>query len=316
MSKRDLYEVLGVSKSATADEIRRAHRKKARELHPDINKAPDAPARFAELQEAYEVLSDEKKRAQYDRFGHVDPRAAGMGGAGGESVRWSTRAGSGPGSDFDVEDLSSVFDAFFGNRYGSAAGSAAQGSRASRGRRAQRQHTVEVRVPFLLAAKGGSHSFRISIDGEQKTIEVSIPPATSEGAKLRVTPAGVDAPIVLVIRIDPHPVLARSGQSPGSLDLHIDVPLTVSEAILGATIQVPTLEGSASLAIPPGTGHGKKLRLRGLGMRAADGRTGDLYASALVVVPDPALVTPDLRAALESLGKREKTPRHGPGWPD
>ncbi len=126
---------------------------------------------------------------------------------------------------------------------------------------------------------------------------------------------GVDAPIVLVIRIDPHPVLARSSQSPGSLDLNIEVPLTVSEAILGATIQVPTLEGSAALAIPPGTGHGKKLRLRGMGMRAADGRTGDLYASALVVVPEPALVTPELRAALESLGKREKGPRNGPGWP-
>ncbi len=316
MAKRDFYDVLGVSKSATAEEIRRAHRKKARELHPDINKAPDAQAQFAELQEAYEALSDETRRAHYDRFGHADPRAAGMGGRDGGSVRWSTQGGGSSGTEFEMDDLSSVFDAFFGNRYGSSASGQPQSARSNRGRRAQRQHSIEVRVPFLLAAKGGSHSIRVAVEGEQKTIEVSIPPATADGAKLRVTPAGVNSPIVLVIKVDAHPVLSRSDQNPGTLDLSVEVPLTVSEALLGATIQVPTLDGSASLAIPPGTGSGKKLRLRGMGIRAADGRTGDLYAVTRLVVPDPSLITPDVRSALESLSKRERSPRNGPGWPD
>lgn len=313
MPKRDYYDVLGVSKSATADEIRRAHRKLARELHPDINKAPDAAKRFAELQEAYEVLSDEQKRDQYNRFGHADPRVAGPSSHEGASHRWSTSQNA--ASEIDLEDLGSVFDAFFGDRYRAGSASQSQGPRASRARRAQRQQNIEIRVPFLVAAKGGTHTTRLTIDGQTKTIEVGVPPATVDGAKLRVKPPGIDVQIVFVIRIDPHPILKRSDVSGSELDLHIEVPLTVSEALLGATVKVPTLDGSAALAIPPGTSAGRRLRLRGMGIKLPDGRTGDLYALARVIAPDPAIVSQAVRDALEELAKRQPSPRQGAGWP-
>jgi curved DNA-binding protein len=311
MPKRDYYEVLGLAKSASSDEIRRAHRKLARELHPDINKSPDAAARFAELQEAYEVLSDEKKRSQYDRFGHADPRSAGGPGEGGGPYRWSTQ-----GQDtahLDMDDLGSVFDAFFGDRY--SPGPQAQSPRASRGRRAQRQQNIEIHVPFLVAAKGGTHTARLTIGGESKTIEVVVPPGTAEGAKLRVKPSGIDVHIVFVIRVDPHPILSRSEADGSELDLFLDVPLTIAEATLGATVQVPTLDGSAALAIPPGTSSGRRLRLRGLGIKLADGRRGDLYAVTRVIAPDPSFVSQPVREALEELGKRQPSPRQGAGWP-
>lgn len=313
MPKRDYYEVLGLSKTANADEIRRAHRKLAREFHPDINKSPDAAKRFAELQEAYEVLSDEKSRAQYDRFGHADPRTAAGADQGSGPFRWSTNAGG--ANEMDMEDLGSVFDAFFGDRY-SPGQAQTHGARASRARRAQRQQTVEIRVPFLVAAKGGTHTARLTIGGESKTIEVVVPPGTAEGAKLRVKPQGVDVHIVFVIRIDPHPILSRSGVEGNELDLLIEVPLTIPEATLGATVQVPTLDGSAALAIPPGTSSGRRLRLRGMGIRLPDGRRGDLYALTKVIAPDPSFVSQAVREALEELAKRQPSTRQGPGWPE
>lgn len=313
MPKRDYYEVLGLSKTANADEIRRAHRKLAREFHPDINKSPDAAKRFAELQEAYEALSDEKKRAQYDRFGHIDPRSAGGTDQSAGPFRWSAQGGG--ATELDMEDLGSVFDAFFGDRY-SPGQAQPHGARASRPRRAQRQQTVEIRVPFLVAAKGGTHTARLTIGGESKTIEVVLPPGTAEGAKLRVKPQGVDVHIVFVIRVDPHPILSRSEAAGNEFDLVIDVPLTISEASLGATVQVPTLDGSAALAIPPGTSSGRRLRLRGMGIKLADGRRGDLYAVTKVIAPDPSFVSQAAREALEELGKRQPSPRQGPGWPD
>lgn len=314
MSQRDYYEVLGVPRTANADEIRRAHRKLARQFHPDVNKSPDAARKFAELQQAYEVLSDTGKRAAYDKYGHDNPgdasRAAGTSGP----FRWSATGGSG-GFDFEAEDLGSVFDAFFGTRYGQAQPSQQAGPRAQRARRAQRQQTVQISVPFLVAARGGAHTTNITIDGVQKTVEVAIPPGTAEGTKLRVKPHGSETHIVFVVRIEPHPVLTRLDSGSGNLDLAVDVPLTVPEAVLGATVRVPTLDGSADLAIPPGSSSGRKLRLRGLGIRLPGGSAGDLYATLRIVAPEPSRLTPELRSELEALALRLRSPRDGPGWP-
>ncbi|MBX3360839.1 MAG: DnaJ domain-containing protein [Phycisphaeraceae bacterium] len=314
MSQRDYYEVLGVPRTANADEIRRAHRKLARQFHPDVNKSPDAARKFAELQQAYEVLSDSGKRAAYDKFGHNQPGAASQSAGQSGPFRWSTSGGSG-GFDFEAEDLGSVFDAFFGSRYGQSQPSQQAGQRAQRPRRAQRQQTVQILVPFLVAARGGTHSTHISIDGVQKTVEVAIPPGTAEGTKLRVKPPGSETHIVFVVAIEPHPVLTRLDSGRGNLDLALDVPLTIPEAVLGATVRVPTLDGSADLAIPPGSSSGRKLRLRGLGIRLSDGTAGDLYATVRIIAPEPSRITPELRSELEALASRLRSPRDGPGWP-
>lgn len=325
MARRDFYEILGVAKSASADEVRRAYRKLARELHPDVNKAPDAAKRFTEVQEAYETLSDEGKRAQYDRFGHAAPHAAQRGPAGsagqGGPFRWST---GGAGPDIDMDEIGSVFDAFFGSRYGAGqegvdrgSGGGVGGGRSSRSRRAQRQQTVEVRVPFAVAAKGGTQSVRLRVGapGEERTstLEVRIPKATTDGAKLRVKPPGSDVSVVLLVRVDPHPVLERVEGS--ELDLRVEVPLTVTEAVLGASVRVPTIDGSALLTVPAGTSSGRKLRLRGQGLESEEGKRGDLYAQFRVVAPEPGSVTEAERDALEAMGRRQGSPRVGPGWP-
>lgn len=313
MAKRDYYDVLGVKRGASSDEIRRAYRKLARELHPDVNKAPDAAKRFGEVQEAYDVLSDDAKRSEYDRFGHGGPRPGA--GAGGGPFRWTTTGGGSPGVEFDMDDLGSVFDAFFGGRYpGETKGRAASAGRQSRARRtATRQQVIEVRVPFMTAARGGTRSVQIESDGKRRTIDVTIPKGVHDGAKLRVRPPGTGLELVMIVRVEPHELFERSEGNP--LDLSIEVPLTIAEATLGGRVRVPTLEGSAELAVPPGSASGRKLRLRGLGMSDAQGRTGDLYAVVRIVPPDAAALTEEERETLVRIAKRQSGVRTGAGWP-
>jgi DnaJ-class molecular chaperone len=151
--------------------------------------------------------------------------------------------------------------------------------------------------------------------GEERTstLEVRIPKATTDGAKLRVKPPGADVSVVLLVRVEPHPVLERVEGS--ELDLRVEVPLTVSEAVLGASVRVPTIDGSALLTVPAGTSSGRKLRLRGQGLESEEGKRGDLYAQFRVVSPEPGSVTDAEREALEALGRRQGSPRVGPGWP-
>lgn len=313
MGKRDYYEVLGLKRGASADEIRRAYRGLARELHPDVNKAPDAAKKFAEVQEAYETLSDEVKRGQYDRFGHAAPQAS-RSQAGAEGpFRWS---GGTPASEFDMDEIGSVFDAFFGSRY-SPGSEGAGSSRGQRGRRAQRQQSVEVSVPFVLAAKGGTQTVRLrhGASGAERTstLEVQIPPATADGTKLRVKPPGADVAVVLVVRVQPHGLLERVEGS--DLDLKIEVPLSVSEAVMGASVRVPTLDGSAALSVPPGSSSGRKLRLRGMGLKDESGKQGDLYAIIRVVVPDGSTLGEAEREAMRAIGLKQGSPRTGAAWP-
>jgi curved DNA-binding protein len=333
MAKRDYYDALGVSRSATADEIKTAYRKLARKLHPDVNKAPDAQARFTEVQNAYDALSDPQKRKAYDQFGEAGVSGSGAaaaaaanaaGGGAGPHFRWSSAGGPGVSSqEFDAEELGSMFEAFFGGQqgFGSVGGPGGRSGRSSRSRpqgRARHSEplTHDLNVTFMTAAMGGTEKLRLS-DGEKtRTIEVKIPPGVSEGAHLRVkgaAPEGAD--LILTIHVGEHPLFRRSLPGEGTqYDLVLDLPLTIGEATLGTTLTVPTLEGSVELKIPPGTSSGRKLRLRGRGIRPQSGEPGDLYVIAKVVVPDPSTLDDSEKETLRKISERQPNPRSGPMW--
>ncbi len=299
MSDRDYYEILGVSRTASEEEIRKAYRELARKYHPDVNKAPDAAEKFNEVQEAYDTLSDPEKRAKYDQFGRVRVEAGG-------ASPW----GEAGGVDFDFDDFGSVFETFFRNRGGT------HGRTHTRARAQHRPKTPmrhEVHVSFMTAARGGKIDLRLQVGGEDKTISVTIPPGTVDGAKLRVRrPEGLDRDLILTIRVGNHPHFRRVAGKP--LDLEFDLPVSIVEATLGATIEVPTLDGRVELRLPGGTASGQKLRLRGRGLKGSDGSVGDLYAVVRIVPPDPASLTDEERKALETLGKRLPSPRQGEVW--
>lgn len=318
-AKRDYYEVLGVARDADEDAIKSAYRKLARKFHPDVNKEADAAKKFNEVQQAYDVLSDAAKRKLYDQYGHAGVESGAAAG-GGPRARWSaSQAGPGQGfdSDFDSEDLGSMFEAFFGGR-----GPGRAGPRSSRARAHQPQEEVrhQITISFMTAARGGVENVRVTTDGRARTIEVKIPAGTPDGANMRVRggASGDDggADLILTIKVGAHPLFRRGeGAELGKgLDLYLDLPLTLAEASLGTTVSVPTLEGKVELSVPPGTGSGKKLRLKGRGIKDSAGRQGDLYAIIQVVFPAVSALTPEERDMLRSIASKTPSPRSGPEW--
>ncbi|MFD9573406.1 DnaJ C-terminal domain-containing protein [Streptomyces sp. NPDC059982] len=292
---RDFYEVLGVSRSASQDEIQQAYRKLARKYHPDVNKAPDAEERFKDLNEAYSVLSDPKTRARYDRFGEdfrqvpedFDERvAAGAGGgprgrrtagAGGPRVRYTTGFGDGFGAEgIDIEDL-------FGSMFGAGAGAAPGGGVPGADQEAELPLTVEE------AYRGGRRSVTLAgPTGQPRRYEVDVPPGVTDGQRIRLAGEGGrgsgEAPagdLYLRVRIQPHPRFRPDGR-----DVHVQLPVTPWEAALGATVPVPTPGGgTAKVTVPAGSSSGRRLRLRGEGMPNPRGAKGDLYAELRIMVP-------------------------------
>lgn len=310
MAERDYYEVLGVKRSASQEEIRAAYRKLAREFHPDVNKSPDAQEKFAEVQSAYDVLGEPDKRAQYDRFGRAGAaQAAGAGGGGHYS--WSNVGGrGGGGADFDLDDMGSVFESLFGG----GGGGGSRSGRTQRGRareRARPTAQAELDVSFTTMARGGTERVPVRRSGKATTIEVSIPKAIVDGTKLRVPGGSGEPDLILTIRIGKHPLFRREGV----LDLEIDLPLTYAEAALGKEVGVPTLEGEVFITVPAGTKSGKRLRLRGRGLTDPKGTSGDLFAVVQIVPPPAGALSDDDRAALERLGGLGPGPRTSPPWP-
>lgn len=306
---RDHYEVLGVARTATADEIKRAHRKLAKEFHPDQNKSPGAAERFREAQEAYEVLSDPKKRSLYDQFGHAGP-ASGPGfdpsgaGAGGQ---WR-----GVSQENLEEILGSMggFGDFFGgaSRRGPRTGRRGAGGMGAGGfgheEAAPHADTVRETVDFMTAALGGTRSVTVSGDGAAERIDVRVPAGISSGSKLRVAGKGRGgADLIVEIEVAGHPWFRRDG-----LDILLDVPVTIAEAALGTKVDIPLLKGSVSLKIPAGTSSGRRIRIPGKGIAARSG-TGDFYAVLQVTAP-PSLEPHD-EAALRDIGSRLPDPRAG-----
>ncbi len=328
---RDYYEILGVTKNADEDAIKKAYRKLAKLYHPDVNKAPDAKAKFQEIQEAYDAINDPEKRKLYDEYGHAGPRAGAGAGGGADPTggfrRYSTNAGAG-GFDFrgagpDV-DLNDVFSQFFGasrrgfegagqaSGAGGAAGQQANNRRGKPSRGADIEHTHT--ISFDQAARGAAVTLQLTGPTGVETIEVKVPKGTADGAKLRVRGKGNPGPgrrpggdLILTIRVGPHPYFRREG-----LDLYLDAPISIDEALFGATVEIPTYESRAQLKIPAGAHDGQKLRLRGAGLEDVSGGRGDLYAVLKVDIPRD--LTESQRALLETLRGKLPNPRKNMPW--
>ena len=306
MSETDFYKILGVSKNATQDEIRKAHRKLSREYHPDRKPGDDAAAeKFKQVQEAHSVLSDSDKRAKYDRFGS----AAFQGGQ-------ANRGGGGFNDFFGGAggaqiDLSSLFGggAGFGDMFGQG------GGRQQRPTARKGQDTkVSIDIPFHVAAEGGNHPINMTSGGRQQSLEVKIPAGVQTGSVIRLSgqgqPGQMGGPagdLLVTIRVASHPYFRREGNN-----LLVDIPITVAEAMLGGKVDVPTLsEGTVVMTLPPGTSSGAKLRLREKGV--ADQKTqkhGDLLAVMKIVVPKD--IDDESRDLVEQLQSRlSENPRDG-----
>lgn len=304
MSKRDYYQVLGLTRSATDEDIKRAFRRLAKQLHPDQNKGDkDAETKFKEAQEAYAVLSDKQKRAQYDRYGHAGPAAAGFHPGGGARYQGPFQGGQ----SINIEDLADMFDfeSLFGGR--GRGGSPFEGfeQQTSRGRRSraaapepQRDVEYPVSLTFERAIRGTTIEFDSpSASGGRERISVTIPPGVRDGQKVRVRGKGEQGrgrrppgDLYVVVHIQPHPYFERKDD-----DIYITVPITIAEAVLGAKVNVPTLDGSSTVTIPAGTPSGAKLRLTGLGVNhSRDGRRGDQYV-VIKIVPPKALSDEQIR---------------------
>lgn len=326
---RDYYEILGVSRTATSDEIRKAHRKLARKFHPDVNKATDASSKFAEVQEAYDVLSDAEKRKRYDQFGHAgvsgaanggggDPFGGMGGGMGGGPFRqgphrgtWSS--GDGPGwGEVDQDTMDSIFGDLFGSR---RAGRAAAKGHARGAAQAGEDIEHTITVPFAVAAFGGSESLSLTApDGSRQSIDLKIPAGIKTGAKMRVKAkgqagraGGPPGDLIITVTVGEHPWFRRDG-----LDLYLDVPITIVEAALGAVLEVPLLKGTVKLKVPPGASSGAKLRAKGKGIADAKGEAGDFYAVIKIVAPET--LGPEERASLERIGQHLPNPRSSTAW--
>ena len=289
MKFRDYYETLGVPRTATLDEIKRAYRKLARKHHPDVNKEKDAEAKFKEVGEAYAVLKDTEKRAAYDRFGEnwkagQDFQPPPDWDAGFEFSGAGPRGGGAGGADF-----SDFFESLFGGRAG---GPGAQRQRPRRGR--GEDHHAKVLIDLADAYTGARRSLSLrmpTLDDEgrvtlkPRTLEVTIPKGIRAGQHLRLQGQGGEGfgggpagDLYLEVEFAPDPRYRIDGR-----DVTVELALAPWEAELGATVRVPTPSGDVELAVPPHSGAGRKLRLRGRGI---PGDTpGDLYAVVALALP-------------------------------
>ena len=297
MAMRDPYEVLGVSKTATDAELKKAYRRLARKFHPDVNPGDaSAQKKFQEIAAAYEVLKDPKRRERYDRFGDTGeapepppPGAAGPFGHGpsASGFRWSG----------DIGDLfSDLFSGMGGGAaspFGEDEDAAASITVPFRDAALGGTETISARIPRRCPrCRGAGRSGRTPCPGchgsgsvvESETLKVKIPAGVDSGAKLRVPGKGrsESGDLYLSVTVEPHPYFSRDGD-----DVLAEVPVTIAEAYSGAEIDVPTIHGPVRARIPPGTQTGQRFRLKGRGIgNARLGTSGDHYYRVRVVMPD------------------------------
>lgn len=334
MKKRDYYEVLGVSKDASEADIKKAYRRLARKLHPDVNPGDkSAQKKFQEVQEAYDVLKEGDKRSAYDRFGHAGPSMGFDPGSGGPGAGWPPPGGRGgpasgagfEGFQFDPADLGDIFGNLFGG-----------GGRAGGRRRREEGEDVSgtIEVPFRDAVLGGFASLSLRREkecprchgtgrvgqevcpvcrgsgrvAESETVKIRIPEGTENGGTIRVPGKGSEGSrggpagdLYVTVRVTPHTYFERLGD-----DIHAVVPVSVREAYDGAEIDVPTIHGTRRAKIPAGSQGRQKFRLRGQGVKnPRTGHTGDHIYTIRVMIPKT--VTPagtDAATLLESLYER------------
>lgn len=316
----DYYQTLGLKKDATPEAIQKAYRELARKYHPDLN--PDdktAKEKFQKVQAAFEVLNDPDKRTKYDRFGSAYD-SAGSGAHRGAPFTWQT--GGEAGANFQEVDLSDLFGGGGGGfadilkGFGRGGGRSSGPSRAPKQPRRGSDLIYELQVPFNTAVLGGEAAISVQReDGHLETIHVKIPAGIEDGKKIRLRGQGESAgrggepgDILITVRVAPHPHFQRRGKH-----LDVQVPISLSEAALGAKIDVPTPRGMISLSIPPGTSSGKRLRIKGHGVEPRGDTAGDLYAEILIVLPED-LDVEDLNAIKKIIQKHPFNPRADLRW--
>lgn len=301
---QDYYEILGVERGATQEQIQAAYRKLARKYHPDVNKSPDAEEKFKRLNEAYEVLRDPEKRRRYDSLGEnwqagqdfTPPPgweffSSRTGRSGGQGFAFDFFGGDGF-EESPFSGFSDFFDMLFGGGLGGRPRrSSTGGGRTSSWASAGEDQEAEITISLEEAHRGGRKTLTLeTTDGrrrESRTLEVNIPAGTPDGHRLRLrgqggsgAGGGPAGDLYLRVRIAPHPLFRLNGK-----DLEVEVPVAPWEAALGARIEVPLIDGKASLKLPPGVQSGQRLRLRGKGLAQRNGAQGDLYAILKIVVP-------------------------------
>jgi len=302
MEYKDYYATLGVPKTATQAEIKKAYRKLARELHPDTNKDPEAEKRFKEANEAHAVLSDAEKRKQYDELGanwqayqqagYGSGNAtdwAGFGGAPG-GTRWTYRTTT---SAEDLGGFSDFFREFFGGTAGGAASGGPFGTASGGGfeyvdlsdfsdlggrSRPRPAPSAQATAEVTLAEVATGAERMVNVNGRR--LHVKIPPGVRDGSKVKLSGAVDGGDLVINVRVKDDPRFERKGA-----DLHTELPLTLAEAIGGAEVPVATPTGSVKLRIRPNTQNGQEIRLKGRGLPKRGGGKGDLVVTARVVLP-------------------------------
>lgn len=271
--KKDFYETLGVNKSASQADIKSAYRKMAMKYHPDRNKEPDAEEKFKEINEAYEVLSNQDKRSAYDNYGHAafDPSHGGMGGHtytqqnGPFHYTW-TSSGQNPfgnNADFDFGGFSNpfdIFEQFFGGQFNPG-----------NARQQQRLETYKIKLSFLEAANGVEKTIKVA--GKTKTVK--IPGGVDDGQRIRFSD------FILYVDVEPDKTFKRDGN-----DVYVTYDITIKQAILGDIIKVPTLDEPLQVRVQPGTQANTLIRLKGKGIKNLHGLgRGDFYIRLNVLIP-------------------------------
>lgn len=292
----DYYDLLGVAKSASEEEIKKAYRKLALKYHPDRNKDnPEAEEKFKEISEAYAVLSDAEKRQQYDRFGHA---------------RFSQNYSSEDifrGADFsqvfnDFGLGGDIFSRIFGAMGGGGFGQAGYGG--GRGAIRGQDLEFELTIGFMEAYQGGERKINFTHGSRRQDFQLKVPAGATDGSKLRVAgkggaapaPGGEDGDLFVKITVAEHPLFQRQGS-----DIEVDLPLKISDALLGCKAEIQTPSGTKKVTVPAGMTAGKKIRLKGLGFPVKIGATerGDLYG--IISFQVPAQLTDQQREIAEQL---------------
>jgi DnaJ-class molecular chaperone len=308
MAKTDYYGALGLSRGASIDEIKKAYRKLARKYHPDMNPGdPSAEEKFKEISEAYEVLTDPEKKKMYDQFGD----AAFSPGGGPGARTWTWRSGEGAYEGFDFSgggadqygSFSDIFSELFGARRST-----------TRRPRSGEDLSYTMDIDFMEAVKGTSKTISLRTETGTEQLAVSIPAGVNDGSRVRLRgkggpgiAGGPPGDLYIVTRVRPHPFFSRKQDD-------IYVPVTITEAALGAQVTIPTADGPTRLTIPEGTQGGQRLRLRGKGAPHLKGSgRGDMYAVIKIVVPKK-MSDASKKLLRDFDGQNQFDPRAELGW--
>jgi len=327
MSEKDYYQILGVSPNAGEDEIKKAYRKLAKQYHPDVNKGnKSSEDRFKDISAAYDTLSDKKKREEYDLMRRFGPGAGGGGGGyrpTGDSYtyrgrpdggfHYSTYSGGSPGggdTQFEFNDIGDIFGDIFGMGGVKGAKNKGAGPRAKSAPIRGADRTYSMEIDFLDSVRGTTTKIAIDAAGKVEKINVKIPPGVKTGSKIRLAGKGDPSPtqgpsgdLYIEVKVRPHPYFRREDD-----DIYLDLPITLEEAVDGASIEVPTIEGSKlKMKVPAGTQSGQKLRLKGKGVAHRDGSGfGDQYL--VIEIHLPPQLDKESRNLIEEFSK--KNPYH------